>query len=234
VSGPLERLTVLLTRDEGMAADIEALGAEVRVVKLNDYEPLRAEIDPAGYDWIAFTSRRAVEFADLPLADLPRDGGPKIACVGPATAAAVVERGGAVDLVPEKYSAADLAAAMISGGLSAGERVLFPASEMALPTLPEALVAAGVEVTRVAVYRPTPPRGGAELDAAEGVDVVVVLSPMAVEVWFALGGRTDLDFLAIGPTTAAKLVDFGVAPLVAPSADRRGIIAALTGLKEKR
>ena len=39
-------LRVLLTRDEGLAAEVRALGAEVRVAAVTRTEPVSVEVDP--------------------------------------------------------------------------------------------------------------------------------------------------------------------------------------------
>jgi uroporphyrinogen-III synthase len=224
----LSGLTVLLTRDGGLAEDLSDLGADVRVAEVLRYEAVPVEVDLSGFDWIVFTSRRAVAYSDL-----PRHCRPKVACVGPATAQAVLDQGGTVDLVPEHHDAAALAGAMIAAGPIAGQRVLFPASEQALSTLEELLESAGAEVVRVTAYRPVP---GDRLDpeAAAGADIVVFLAPSAVAAYAQLGGDLTVPAVAIGATTAAALVERGVSPLVAPTADRAGLIAALREFKEQR
>jgi uroporphyrinogen-III synthase len=64
--------------------------------------------------------------------------------------------------------------------------------------------------------------------------VVVFLAPSAVAAFEQLGGDLGVPALAIGKTTAAALVERGSAPLVAPSADRPGLITALRMFKERR
>ena len=80
----LDGLRLLLTRDAGLADALRERGAEVEVAEVMRYEAVPVEDDAAGFDWIVFTSRRAVEFWPFPLAE-----GPRIACVGPETAKAV-------------------------------------------------------------------------------------------------------------------------------------------------
>jgi uroporphyrinogen-III synthase len=223
VTAPLDGLTVLLTRDEGLAEEVRALGAEVRVATVTRFETVAHEADPAGYDWIVFTSRRAVERFDGPL-----DAGPRIACLGPTVAAEVEVRGGAVAVLPREHDAESLAAAMTAAGPMAGARVLFPCAEKALATLEERLGAAGATEDRVVCYR-TVKADSLPEGVTEGVDVVVFLAPSAAEAFSALGG--DLSAarcLAIGRTTAAALEARGAAPVVAPTSDRRGIIEALS------
>jgi uroporphyrinogen-III synthase len=234
VRGELAGRTVLLTRDEGLADEVRALGAEVRIVELLRYEPVPGPVDLTAFDWIVFTSRRAVEFLDASLGGGPRvagvgslAGGPRVACVGPETARAAERAGAAVALVPDRHDAESLAEALIARGPVAGLRVLFPCSERALGTIEGLLGRAGAEVVRHVVYRPVPVEA-IPVGATDGVDVAVFLSPSAVEAFAGLGG--DLHAaraLAIGPTTAAALRARGVEPRIAPTADRAGILSAL-------
>ena len=84
MSGTLSGKTILLTRAGGLEEEIRARGAEVRVVPVTTYEAVAATADPAAYDWMVFTSARAVAHCPFPVAD-----GPRIACSGPQTAEAV-------------------------------------------------------------------------------------------------------------------------------------------------
>jgi uroporphyrinogen-III synthase len=224
VTGPLAGLTVLLTRDEGLAEVVRALGAEVRVAAVTRREPVAVDADPSGYDWIVFTSARAVAHWPGPL------DGTRIACVGPATSDAVRRRGAEPDYEPDRHDAAALAAGLAEAHDLGGARVLFPCSEQALPTLEETLAAAGAVVTRAVCYR-TVAADDLEPGVADGADVVVFLAPSAVDAYYALGGDPGAaTALAIGPTTAAALESRGVRPVTAPTADRAGILEALRRL----
>jgi uroporphyrinogen III methyltransferase/synthase len=220
---------VLLTRDDGLADDVRALGAEVRVAAVTWTEPVPADADPAAHDWIVFTSLRAVAYWRFPL-----DRGPRIACVGPGTRRAVEERGGVVSLVPERRDAAALCEALIRRESLDGRSVLFPCSEQALPTVPETLGRAGARVTRLVTYR-TVVADDLPTGIAGDVDVVVFLAPSAVEAYAALGGDlAAAPALAIGPTTAAALRARGVEARVAPTADREGVLEALRTWRSPR
>jgi len=222
VSGSLAGRTILLTRTGGLTEEVRARGAEVRVVPVTRYEPAAATADPAGYDWIVFTSARAVAHCPFPVGD-----GPRIACSGPQTADAVREAGGHVDLVPPEHGAAALADRLVEGGVRAGSRVLFPCADRALGTIEERLGAAGAEVTRLVVYR-TVAEDSMPADVTDGVDAIVFLSPSAADAFAALGGDlAAAPVLAIGETTAAALARHGVAAEVAPTSDRAGILTLL-------
>lgn len=225
MSGALSGLTVLLTRDGGLADALRALGAVVRVAPVTRYEGVAVAVDPAGYDWIVFTSARAVAHWTARMSPETR-----IACVGPATADAVRARGREPDYVPERHDAEALAGGLAAATDLAGARVLFPCSDLARPTIEERLGAAGATIVRAECYR-TVPADALPPAAREVADVVVFLSPSAVEAFAALGGDVgDATALAIGPTTAEAIAVKGRSAVTAPTADRDGIIEALTRL----
>ena len=215
-------LRVLLTRDEGLAAEVRALGAEVRVAAVTRTEPVPVEVDPAAFDWIVFTSRKAVAYWPLPF-----EAGPRIACVGPATREAEEARRGVASLEPERHDASALAEMMVRLPGIEDARVLFPCAEGALRTIEAALGRAGARVTRLVLYR-TVPAESLPAAAVEHADVVVFLAPSAVEAYATLGGDLSApSALAIGSTTAAALRAVGVEAVVAETADRAGVIEAL-------
>ena len=83
------------------------------------------------------------------------------------------------------------------------------------------------DVTRRVAYRGIPVT---ELPAGvgAGAEVVLFLSPSAVDAFAAAGGDLRAaPALAIGETTANVLRQHGVEPEVAPRADRKGLIDAL-------
>jgi uroporphyrinogen-III synthase len=227
---PLDGRTILVTRAGGLADEIRALGAEVRVVPVTTWEPIdAASIEaPGSFDWVVFTSARAVKYCPFEPGDAVR-----VAVSGPETARAVEERGGRVDLVPEVHTAAALTEEMIERGVGAGTAVLFPCADIALTTVEEWLGAAGAAVTRLEVYR-TVPAAEMPAGAADGADVVLFLAPSAVHAFVGLGGDLGAAaVLAIGPTTAEAVRSHGVTPEVAPTSDRKGMIEALTSREWK-
>jgi uroporphyrinogen-III synthase len=231
---PLTGVSVVVTRDEGsdgaLSTLLRALGATVlvwptiRSAPPADPRPLTTAVEGLdGYDWVAFTSPRAVEAVAGVRRDLPP--GVRVAAVGEATAGAAAAAGWAVDVVPDSQTAVALVAALRAAGLGEGDRVLFPASEIAHATLEAGVKGLGAEVVRVTAYRTVP----APLDRAAcagaldsgGVDVISFTSPSALEnlrsgLGEALFDRAarDVVMAAIGPTTAAAVRAAGAARLI--------------------
>ena len=84
-----------------------------------DVEGMRAAIAAGEIDAITFTSSSTVRnFAALVgaavVADLARTARPLVACIGPITADTAREVGLRVDVVPERYTAAALADALVA------------------------------------------------------------------------------------------------------------------------
>jgi uroporphyrinogen-III synthase len=191
--------------------------------------------------WIVFTSAQAVTAmcTHAAWADAWRtlSERPRIAAVGPATAARVRAFGLPCDLVPERSSGRELAAALaICEGSLAGAHVLWPRSDIAGRELPDALTAAGAVVTEPEAYR----TGTVQPDALGiftatlekgGVEAVAFFSPSAAtglarafdqgsgEALARLAGRTEVA--SIGPSTSAALEALG-APVTIEAQTRSG------------
>lgn len=170
------------------------------------------------YDWVVFTSARAVP-ALAALSSLPGDG-TRVAAVGEATASAVERAGWRVDLTGGGEGAQTLVEAMAASATLEGSRVLFPAGSLARVVVEEELGALGARVDRVEAYRTrqTPPdANGVRADLRRGVDVVTFASPSAVHsLAEALdgdlrGALQGVPVAAIGRTTADALVELGIA-----------------------
>ena len=191
--------------------------------------------------WIVFTSAEAVAatcthpgWAEAWRRLFER---PRIAAVGPATAARVRSFGLPCDLVPERSSGRDLAAALATcDGSLAGAHVLWPRSDIAGRELPDALTAAGAVVIEPEAYctRTVKPDAlGIFTDMLEGrgVEAVAFFSPSAADGLaraFDGGSRMGLARLAgrtevasIGPSTSAALEALG-APVTIEAKTRSG------------
>ncbi len=228
---PLGGRRIVLTRPEaearGLADRMAALGAEVIVVPaiqiaFADPALLDAALaDLARYDWVIFTSRNAVE------ATFRRAGrlaGPKIAAVGPGTAAALHERGTSVDLVPREATAEALADAI---GECRGARVLFPRADIARRALPDGLRRRGAVVDEVVAYH-TRPDSSPRPDL-RGVDAVTFASSSAVRGFLDQGPvPPGAVVVCIGPTTARTARERGLeVARVAEDHGEDGLVAAV-------
>jgi uroporphyrinogen-III synthase len=249
---PLAGKRVVITRAIEQARDLkerlESLGATILLLPAVSFsEPADAtELDRAiraldSFDWILFTSANAVRFfaGRCRRLGLMPGGNQKTRCaaVGPATATAAAAEGFTIDYVAQEFLGAALAREL--GASLLGKRVLLPRSERAGRDLPDALKAAGAEVTEVVTYH-TGGLGAAEAGVLEAmreasVDVVSFFSPSAVEnlrgelgaeVCARLSERAALA--AVGPVTATALRKAGLRVAIeAPEATPESMTAAI-------
>ena len=223
LAGPLAGWRVLVPRPIDRAGELvaalRAVGAEAVVVELISTAPpvdlacfdLRlGELSRGSFDWVAFTSAAAVatvldRSSSLGLTPLVATT-TRVAAVGPATSSALLAAGLSVDLLPPTGgSAAALAEVWPVAG--AGESVLLPRSDLALPLLPDALAAKGYRVEAVIAYRtvvqPPSPSLAAQLSGG-GFDAVLFTSPSTVSALAGVPLPASTVLGAIGdPTTRA-------------------------------
>ena len=149
--------------------------------------PLRAD----GYDWVVLTSRNAVEGL------FERLGGPlpKVAAIGPGTAAALRTHGVEPALVARVSTQEGLLAELPR---PAG-RVLFAGAEGARDLLARELGADVVPLYRTVELRP---------ESFPDADLVVLASGSAARSFAALG--RDLPCVSIGPVTSAEAHRLGL------------------------
>jgi uroporphyrinogen III methyltransferase/synthase len=234
---PLSGRSIVVTRSaaqsSALSALLEALGAEVLALPViaiadpEDWSPVDSAIERlAAYEWIVLTSVNGVERLDarmrlhgLRLCDL-RDA--RIAVVGSATAERMRAFGLEPAVIPERFRAEGLVAAMREAGLSAGERILLARASEAREVLPDELRALGAIVDVVAVYRlvtAVPPAEVLERVATGRADAIVFASGGTarrfVEV-IRVAGFDEVKALArtvvvsIGPVTTAALRELGI------------------------
>lgn len=258
VTRPLAGKRVVITRPkqengqgDDLAAQLAKLGAlsiiipAIQLVPTSDAFVAQAAMrEMAKYDWVIFTSPNAVEhFWTQAGADssLPNGHGPKVAAVGPATAAVLHARGITVDAMPAQYLGSEIVATL---GDVAGKRILLPRSAQGGRELPTALSDGGALVEEITLYTPTP----APLDDAArtllvaGVDVVTFASGSAVRA-FADSLRADprfIDFFSkvlvacIGPTTAEVARSEGLpVQIVAAEHTTSGLVTAIVAYYEQ-
>ncbi|HET7789270.1 MAG TPA: uroporphyrinogen-III synthase [Gemmatimonadales bacterium] len=232
-AGPLAGRRIVVTRARDQAADLvralEARGAVVtalpviEIVPLPDLSALRAALYAIrDYQWVVFTSQNAVQVVcdrleEWGLAPAPFSSA-RVGAIGPATAAALGERGIRVDLVPEGFIAESLVEALKERGGLAGARVLVPRAETARDALPDGLRALGARVDVIPVYRTVGAAGDGGAAAgdllARRVDVVTFTSSSTVRHFVQLVGNdaARAPFLAavIGPVTAETARSYGM------------------------
>jgi uroporphyrinogen-III synthase len=234
---PLKGKRIVVTRAPEQAEDfisaLDAYGAEtlllptISFAEAEDASALdRAVSDLEKFDWVIFTSRNSVKFLvdrfeHLPIS-LERVNylmlTPKVAVIGRATSGEAWSAG----FLPE-YEAGESngeSLALELGEKLRGKRVLLPRSDQADAKLPEALRAAGAEVTEVIAYRNVAPALNPDvLDAIRSgaVDVITFFSPSAYR---HLAGEIGMETLrrqsgkiliaSIGPTTSSAITQDGL------------------------
>ena len=172
---PLLGRRVLVTRARAQAgalsrrlAEMGALPVEAPMIEIRppeDCSALDAALAEAPkFDWIVFASANAAlavrDRLEANGLDSRALGGVRVASIGGATAGALRGMGIVADLTPASTTASGLADALKAAGVS-GKRALLPRSDIAPRRLPDALRAAGAEVTQVVAYQNTLPDSGA-------------------------------------------------------------------------
>lgn len=238
---------VLVPRPADRAGDLvdalTAAGAVPEVVELIAVEPPDdpGALDQAvlglsqgDYSWLVFTSVNAVdavlgrarELAVSPV--VPADT--RVAAVGPATAAALRAAGLPADLTPPVGGSAAALAEIFPHAV--GDRVaLLPRSDLALPTLPDALAGKGYRVNAVIVYRTVvrPPTAAVAARLAAGeFDAVLFTSPSTVHALDGLPVAASTALGAIGSPTRRAVAETGrEIAFVANEPTTAGLVAAL-------
>ena len=192
------RLRVIVTRAseqlEPLASRIEGLGHEVVRCPLIELEPVGPDhVDADGYDWVVVTSAYgARELLRRAAGTLPR-----VAAIGPGTAAALRDGG----IEPAIVARVSTQEGLIAELPSPSGRVLFAGAERARRLLVQELGADFVPLYRTRTLRPDPPPAG---------DLVVLASASAAEAAAGLG--LAFPAVSIGPETTrtARAAGIGV------------------------
>ena len=220
---------IVVTRGEGVHGPLsrllEADGARVlhwgtiEFVPPEDSGPLQKALeDLERYDWICFSSPRAVDAVTTRVAEPPP--GVRMAVVGPSTGRALEDAGWPVHRMPEEASGEGLIQAFREAGDARGALVFFPASAIARDVVPRGLRELGADVTQVTAYRTVHPPldvRACERTLERGeVAAVTFTSPSAMRglknglgrALFQRLART-VPGIAIGRTTAGALEEAG-------------------------
>ena len=172
---PLAGQRILVTRArhqaEALAARLRRLGATVVAVPSieirppRSYQPLDRALRRIGrYDWLILTSVNGAQALFSRLRKLRRSRRHlrhlQVAAIGPATKAAVEQRGLRVHVMPAEYVAESVVRALRSR--VKGKRVLLVRARVARDILPRALRRAGARVEVVEAYQSVAPRASRE------------------------------------------------------------------------
>lgn len=231
---PLFGVRIGITRAEGQSESAVQralqLGAQpilmpiIRIEPPLDWAPLDTAIETlADYHWCVFTSVNGVDAFFERLWSLGRDirsvAHLKFAAIGQATAAALAQLHITPDVVPEKFRAEELAAALLP--LVARQRVLWPRASRGRDVLPAQLKTVGATVDEVVAYQNLDVTALApdivEAIASEQLDWIGLSSPsiarglaqlIPAELKSKLSTTTRLA--AISPVTAAAAREAGL------------------------
>jgi uroporphyrinogen-III synthase len=249
---PLTGRRILITRTRQqaseLAAQLEAAGAETILIPTIELAPPTSfgSLDAAlaslrSFDWVIFTSANAIHAFDARAKELGIMHRPKrIAVIGPATARAVQEIGLTPDLIPPQFVAESLAEALLP--FASGASMLLVRAEQARDVLPDALVAAGAQVTIGYGYRNVvPPASATALrqvfaDAERCPDAITFTSSSTATNLFALLDASSLKLphqivrASIGPVTSQTLRELGYPATI--EANEPTIAALFTALVE--
>jgi uroporphyrinogen III methyltransferase/synthase len=241
-AAPLTGRTVLVTRAlrqaEELAAEIRRHGGTPLLLPTIEIQPPESwdECDRAigameGYHGLIFTSTNGVRFFCERLGQRGVKAsvlGSKLICVvGEKTRRAAAGLGLVVTLMPEKFTASDLAH-LLAPELLAGKRYLFPRGNLGDDALPVHLHLLGAVVDCVTVYRteqahPDNVAAVRKMLLAGDIGVVTFTSPSTFNSFVALFSEDDLlafrpltAIAAIGPATAAAINKHGLQVDISP------------------
>jgi uroporphyrinogen III methyltransferase/synthase len=228
---PLFGKRIVVTRARSQSASLserlQAAGAAViempaTQIEAADPAPLESAIARLDeYGWVIFTSQNAVRIFWETLRSLSLDARAlahvKIAAVGPATGAALLDCGLAVDVSPDRFVAEALLESLRGRRDVRGVRVLYAAAQGARETLQDGLEELGAIVDHVMLYRSVVDGDGAaalrERLLAGGADLVTFTSASSVNAFVSAVGA-DAARLApaasIGPVTGAAAREQGL------------------------
>jgi len=237
-SRPLFGRRIVVTRAQSQASDLVSrlheLGADVFEFPTIAIEPPEQmePFDPIGsYDWVVLTSVNGVDMLFERLEALGQDArdlaGVRLCVIGSATAEAVRKRFLRVDLMPEKYVAEDLMAALLEREPELkGKRFLLPRADIARSFLPEELRKHGADVKELIAYRtvvPRTPEVMAERLLSYRPDLVTFTSSSTARNFHAMLGpdriaelKETATFGTIGPIAAKTAADLGMTITIEP------------------
>jgi len=256
---PLRGKRVVVTRTRKQASELSKqlseLGADVLEmptirIERSDGEDIRAfaqmVTEAHTYDWIIFTSPNAVEYFFEAFYKIREDarelGGPRIAAIGPGTAAKLKEYRVGTDLIPKKHVAESLADALEKQvGSIENTTMLWVRAKEARDILSTRLNKAGVILDEAIAYQTVPetddPTGAVKRYKEEGADIITFTSSSTVENFFDLGLEIpdETSIASIGPVTSATLEENSYDPdIEAKKHDIPGLVKAVVKLANEK
>ena len=245
----LRGVRVVVTRSAGdsdtLASLLEAKGAEaIRLPTIAIEFPdelleattaVAEALQSGDYDWVVFSSRPGVTALNHVLErrgiDLDVFESVKVAAVGSATCAAFEDAAGRPpDLVPPRFTGADLAASLGSGR----GRVLLPRPLDAHHSIIEELSARGWDPEEVPLYRTTrgdPPSELVDRVRTGDFDVLTFTSGSTVRFFVEIVGDIAQEphrVVVIGPSTQAVARELGFhVDAVAEPHTTKGLVSAV-------
>lgn len=233
-----KRIVVTRARQQAgkLAQSLRELGAEVielpviEIAPPDSYAPLDEALGNLNsYQWLIVTSANTVRILSDRLALLGLSPGGfsslKTVAIGSATADAMRGQGIAVDLIPEKYVAESVVAAL--SAVAPGAKILLARAHIARDVIPDQLRNFGAQVDIVDAYQTVVPAGserrvrelfgeaGYVLDAvtftssSTANNLITLLKDCGVAV-----PPPGVKALSIGPVTSATLREQGWEPSV--------------------
>ncbi|MFK7850813.1 MAG: uroporphyrinogen-III C-methyltransferase [Akkermansiaceae bacterium] len=241
-----KKIVVTRTREQAgvLSKDLENLGASVielptiRIELPEDREGFAEGVTHAHeYDWLVFTSPNGVEkFFDAFFAtyeDARSLGNPKVAAIGPGTAAKIREYRIGVDLLPERFVAEGLIEAFKEINIE-NQTVLWVKAAESRDVVYHGLMELGAIVDECVSYRTVPETedetGAQAKFAEEGADLVTFTSSSTAEHFFSLDlpWPDDCEAASIGPITSSTLKELGHKPAIeAAQHDIPGLVRAI-------
>ncbi len=197
---------VLIPREDGrMSKGLRDAGITVDAVPLQRRDVLSVSSTLETAEWVAFTSRRAVDSIRELGWTLPREA--KVAAIGPGTADALVDLGYTVDLQPTDGWGVGALLKIWPEGTG---KVLVPGSALLAPTFVAGLQAKGYVAQLIPVYtmkavQAAPPELVEAWNDSRYDAVIIASGSSALAVSQLLGWKPDVAVIAVGESAAAVL-----------------------------
>lgn len=221
----MSKVAVFRPNGESFCTLLEEQGYSILYAPCLRIVPIEHTYNPP-YDWIIFTSANGVRHFKKDFQ------GEKIACIGPATAKAVEDRGGVVTYIPDEF----VAESIDLGDLN-GQKILLPRAKKARDVLPENFKNRGALVDVVVTYDVETNYDSLRLiERAKRPDFLTFTSSSTVDSTLELlerAGKSDWlresCLVCIGPITEGRLKEKGyLGALVAREYTTKGIVEVIS------